>query len=104
MSVLCASKEKRRHREGLISYSLLNYLRDGHSGSVHLFFQIISQKARGNGLKLNQGKFRFNIWKKKFTKRVNKHWNRLPLDVAESSSLEVFKRCIDVALKDTLSG
>lgn len=102
MSVLCASKEKRRHREGLIS--LLNYLRDGHSSSVHLFSQLISQKARGNGLKLDQGKFSFEIWKKKFTKRVTKHWNRLPLDVAESSSLEVFKRCVDVALKDMLTG
>lgn len=33
-----------------------------------------------------------------FTKRIAKHWNRLPREAVESSSLEVFERYVGVAL------
>ncbi|KAK4811092.1 hypothetical protein QYF61_016378 [Mycteria americana] len=98
---------KRRLRGNLIvafQYLKGAYEKDGD----RLFSRACSDRTRGNGFKLKEGRFRLDIRKKFFYDVVNiikkllKHWNRLPREVVDASSLEVFKVRLDEALSNLI--
>jgi len=93
------SLEKRRFRGELIAafqYLEGAYKKDGDK----LTSSACCNRTKCNGFKQKEGRFRLCIRKKLFTVRVVKHWNRLPREVVEVASLEIFK----IRLGGALSG
>ena len=91
------SLEKRRLQGDLIV--AFQYLKGAYKQEgERLFVRVESDRTRGNGFQLGQGRFRLDIRKKFFTQRAVTHWNRLPKEAVDAPSLQAFKARLDVAL------
>ena len=69
---------------------------------IRIFLMVPSGRIRGKRHKLEHRKFHLNMRKKFFTLRLMEHWNRLPTEVVESPSLEIFKTNLAAYLCDLL--
>ncbi|GAB0191715.1 hypothetical protein GRJ2_001636800 [Grus japonensis] len=96
------SLEKRRLQGDLTA--AFQYLQRAYKKDGDRFFSgaYCSKTRRFNGFKLKESRFRLDIRKKFFTMRVVKHWNRLPREVVDTLSLEVFKVRLDGALSNLI--
>jgi len=78
-----------------------HYLKEGYKRAGEgLFTRAGTDRTRGNGFKLKEGRYRLDIRKKFFTMRVVKNENRLPREVVEAPSLETFQVRWDGALSN----
>ena len=74
------------------------YLKEAYKQEgEQLFTRVDSDRTRGDGLKLRQGRFRLNMRWKFFTEGGDV-LNRLPKEAVDAPSLEALKARLDVAL------
>lgn len=81
-------------------YSFLNS--KSAEGGAELQSLRSSDRTYGNGSKLNRGRFRLDIRKYLFNRRVFKRWNKFSREVVDALNLSVFKRHMDNAFNNRL--
>jgi len=69
------------------------YKKDGD----RVFIRACSDRTRGDGFRLKEGRFRLGIRKKFFAKRVVRPWHRLAREVGDALSLETLMVGLDGA-------
>ncbi|KAJ7396511.1 hypothetical protein BTVI_144087 [Pitangus sulphuratus] len=89
--------EKKRLRGKVIAVYKF-FMRGRGEAGIDLSSLVTSDKIRGNGLKLCQGRFRLDIRKRFLPQRVVGHWNRLPREVVTAPNLAEFKKHLDNTL------
>ena len=91
------SLKKRRLRGDLIA--AFQYLNGAYKQERSQLFEMIdNSRIRGDGFNLKEGRFRLDVRGRFFTMRAVRYWNRLPREVVDAPSLEVFKARLDGAL------
>ncbi|KAJ7399286.1 hypothetical protein BTVI_116414 [Pitangus sulphuratus] len=94
------SLEKRTVRENIIH--AYKCLKGGcQDNGARLSSVVPSNRTKDSRQKLVHCKFHPNMSKNFITAQVTKHWNRLPIEVVESPSLEISKNNMDVILCHT---
>jgi len=92
------SLEKNRLQGDLIA--TFQYLKEAYKKAGEgLFKRAWSDRTRGNGFRLKEGRFRLDV-RNNFTVRVVRHWSRLPREAVDAPSLAVFKARLDGALSN----
>ena len=92
---------KRRLQETLIA-AFQHLERAYKKDEDRCFSRACSNRTRGNGLKLKEGRFRLDTRKKFFTVRLVRPWHRLTREVVDVPSLETFKVRLDGALSNVV--
>jgi len=95
---LFSLEKSRLQRDLLAAFQYLKGTckKDGEGG----FTRACSDRTRGNGFKLKEGRFRLDMMKKFFTLKVMRHWPRLPIEAVAAPSLALFKARLDGALSN----
>jgi len=89
------SLEKRRlWPRAAFQYPKGNNKKEGHG----LYSRVCGDRTRGNGFKLNEGRFRLDVRRKTFTVRVVRHQNWFPREAVYAPSQETLKVRMDRAL------
>lgn len=84
------SQKKRMFQGDIIvtfQYSKETYKKDGDQ----LFTWTDYVRIRGDDFKLKEGRFILDVRRKCFTRRMVRHWSRLPRKIVDAPFLEVFK-------------